>query len=98
MNDNQSIKDTLDVIRKALEDDEPIKIDEVPNNILILNQLVKEDGTIDSLKDEKLDKKTASEILNNKLNEVFDHHLTKWLDTNIPNYLEKYFKKKRYLK
>ena len=94
MNENQSIKDTLNVIRKALEDDEPIKIKEKQDNILVLNQLVKDDGTINILKDTSLTKKDTIQALNSKLDEVFDNHLSKWLDKNIPNYLEKYFKKK----
>ena len=94
MNENQSIKDTLNVIRKALEDDEPIKIKEEQHNIFILDQLVKDDGTINILKETSLTKKDTIEVLNNKLDEVFDKYLSKWLDKNIPNYLEKYFKKK----
>ena len=94
MNDKQSIKDTLNTIRKALEDDEPIRTYENEKNVLILNQLVKDDGTIDILKEEILSKKNTQEILEKKLDKVFDKHLSKWLDKNIPNYLEKYFKKK----
>ena len=40
---------------------------------------------------------TQSEIkqlLDEKLSEVFDLHFEKWLNNNIPNYLEKYFSKK----
>ena len=94
MSENQSIKETLDIIRKALEEDEPLKISEDCDNILVLNQLVRDDGTLDILKDNSLTKKDTIEILNKKLDEVFDNYLTKWLDKKIPNYLEKYFKKK----
>ena len=95
MNENQSIKDTLNVIRRALEDDEPIKInDNDDNNILVLNQLVNDDGTIKVIKNPLLTKKETIDILNKKLDEVFSNHLTIWLDKNIPNYLNKYFKKK----
>tara|TARA_B110000438_G_C15620874_1_gene566482 strand:- start:92 stop:382 length:291 start_codon:yes stop_codon:yes gene_type:complete len=94
MNENQSIKETLNVIRKALEDDEPKINNEVKENILFLNQMVKEDGTISVLKENYLTKEDAIYTLNNKLDEVLEKYLTKWLDKNIPNYLEKYFKKK----
>ena len=46
MSENQSIKETLDIIRKALEEDDPPKISEDFDNLLVLNQLVREDGTI----------------------------------------------------
>ena len=38
--------------------------------------------------------KETYDLLNNKLDEVFATHLTKWLDKNLPTYLEKYFKDK----
>ena len=94
MSENQSIKETLDIIRKALEEDEPLKISEDYDNVLVLNQLVRDDGTINILKENSLTKKDTIEILDKKLDEIFDNYLTKWLDKNIPNYLEKYFKKK----
>ena len=94
MSENQSIKETLDIIRKALEEDDPPKITEDFDNLLVLNQLVREDGTIKILKEDFLTKKDTIQILDKKLDEVFDNYLTKWLDKNIPNYLEKYFKKK----
>ena len=51
MSENQSIKDTLSVIRKALEDDKNNdNIDQ--KETLILNHLVKDDGTIEVLNDE----------------------------------------------
>ena len=59
-----------------------------------LDQLIKDDGTINSLTENSLTKNETIRTLNSKLDEVFDVHLTKWLDKNIPNYLEKYFNKK----
>jgi hypothetical protein len=94
MSENQSIKETLDIIRKALEEDEPLKISEDYDNVLILNQLVRDDGTINILKENTLTKKDTIEILDKKLDEIFDNYLTKWLDKNIPNYLNKYFNNK----
>ena len=51
MPEQQSIKDTLDVIRKALENDDESSLEEVKDNVLMLNKLVKEDGTIDIIED-----------------------------------------------
>tara|TARA_Y100000590_G_scaffold416870_1_gene516037 strand:+ start:302 stop:574 length:273 start_codon:yes stop_codon:yes gene_type:complete len=90
MSENQSIKDTLNVIRKALEEESS------DNNIdqketLILNHLVKDDGTIEILNNNE--DKTQNEIntiLENKINEKLD----KWMENKMPNYLEKYLNKK----
>ena len=93
MPEQQSIKNTLNIIRKAIEEDdksEPQKDDD----ILILNKLVNEDGTIDILENQFLKKEEVKEILNQKISEIFKDHFDEWLDKNIPNYLDKYFKKK----
>ena len=94
MNEKQSIKDTLNVIRKALEEDQPININNNQDNVLILNRLVKKDGTINVINDSFLTKKETYDLLNKKLDEVFATHITKWLDKNLPTYIEKYFKDK----
>jgi len=44
MSNNESIKDTLDVIRRALEDKDDFI--EKNDNILILNKKVNDDGTV----------------------------------------------------
>ena len=93
MPEQQSIKNTLNIIRKAIEEDnnsESQKDDE----ILILNKLVKDDGTIDILENQFLKKDEVKEILNQKISEIFKDHFDEWLDKNIPSYLDKYFKKK----
>ena len=95
MTEKQSIKDTLNVIRKALEeDDQSININDNQDNVLILNRLVRQDGTINVINDSFLTKKETYDLLNKKLDEVFATHLTKWLDKKLPTYLEKYFKDK----
>ena len=93
MSEQQSIKDTLDVIRKSLEDDET-SLEEVKDNVLMLNKLVKEDGTINVIEDNSLTKSEIKEILDNKLEELFDQHFEKWLNSKLPAHLEKYFNKK----
>ena len=89
MSENQSIKDTLRVIRKALEDDKNNdNIDQ--KETLILNHLVKDDGTIEVLNDEEKSHNEINQLLEKKINENFD----KWMENKMPNYLEKYFDKK----
>ena len=93
MPEQQSIKNTLNIIRKAIEEDD--KLDSQKNdNVLILNKLVNEDGTIDILKNQFLKKEEVKEILNQKISEIFQDHFDDWLDRNVPRYLDKYFKKK----
>ena len=93
MTEQQSIKDTLDVIRKALEDDES-PLEEIKDNVLILNKLVKEDGTIGVIENNSLSKSEIKEILDKKLEKLFDQHFEKWLNSKLPTYLEKYFNNK----
>ena len=93
MPEQQSIKNTLNIIRKAIEEDDKSE-SQKDDDILILNKLVKEDGTIDILENQFLKKDEVKEILNQKISEIFKDHFDEWLDKNIPNYLDKYFKKK----
>ena len=93
MAEQQSIKNTLNIIKKALEDDEST-LEENEDNVLILNKLVKDDGTINVLENKFLEKEEVKEILNQKFSEIFEKRFDKWLDNNVPNYLDKYFKKK----
>ncbi len=93
MPEQQSIKNTLNIIRKAIEEDDKT-VSQKDDDILLLNKLVKEDGTIDILENQFLKKEEVKEILNKKISEIFKDHFDDWLDKNIPSYLDKYFKKK----
>ena len=93
MPEQQSIKNTLNIIRKAIEEDDKSEFQK-DDDILILNKLVNEDGTIDILENQFLKKDEVKEILNQKISEIFKDHFDEWLDKNIPSYLDKYFKKK----
>jgi hypothetical protein len=93
MPEQQSIKNTLNIIRKAIEEDDKSE-SQKDDDILILNKLVNEDGTIDILENQFLKKDEVKEILNQKISEIFKDHFDEWLDKNIPSYLDKYFKKK----
>jgi len=92
--DNKSIKQTLNVIKRALEDTETNQED-ADDNVLILNQLINEDGTINIIEDQIIQKEEIKKILENKLSEVFDQKFEKWLDKNLPHYLEKHFTNKK---
>ena len=87
---DKSINETLNVIRNALQDEN------INNNkeILLLDKLVKEDGTIKKINSDNITQSEIKQLLDEKLSEVFDLHFEKWLNNNIPNYLEKYFSKK----
>ena len=89
---NKSINETLSVIRKALQDDN--FDDNNEEDVLLLNQLVKEDGTIETIDNQHINKQEIKDLLNKKLSEAFEQHFEKWLNNNIPDYLEKYFSKK----
>ena len=93
MPEQQSIKNTLNIIRKAIEEDDKSE-SKKNDDVLILNKLVNKDGTIDIVENQFLKKDEVKEILNQKISEIFKDHFDKWLDKNIPSYLDKYFKKK----
>ena len=61
---------------------------------MVFPKLINDDGTIDILENQFLKKDEVKEILNQKISEIFKDHFDEWLDKNIPNYLDKYFKKK----
>ncbi len=90
MSKDQSIKETLDVIRRALEDDDT---KEFQNDVLILNKQVIDDGTIKNLTKDKSDKENIKQILDSKINEIFNQKLDKVLEEKIPDYINKYLKK-----
>ena len=64
MSNNESIKDTLDVIRRALEDKEDFT--EKNENVLILNKKVNDDGTV-KLLNQSDDINAIKKIIDNKL-------------------------------
>ena len=92
MTNHQQIKDTLNIIKKALED-EPENNDQ-DENILLLNNLVNEDGTIELIKNENLNNEEIKKVLDQNISKYFNENFDKWLDKNIPKYLDEYFKDK----
>ena len=93
MTDQNSINDTLNVIRKALEED-IFETETKNSDVLILDKLVKDDGTIHHLKTDSLDKNEIKEILNDNITKYFDKNLNEWLEKNMPHHVEKYLNKK----
>tara|TARA_Y100000590_G_scaffold202579_2_gene230038 strand:+ start:431 stop:724 length:294 start_codon:yes stop_codon:yes gene_type:complete len=88
----KSINETLDVIRKALQ--EEVKQDEKNDDILVLNNLVKNDGTIAQLSNKNLNNNDVDHIIKKKLSKILDEYFKNWMSDNIPQYLDKYFSKK----
>ena len=91
MANNESIKDTLDVIRRALEDESDFS--EKNDNVLILNKKINDDGTVKMLS-QPIDIKEVNNIIEKKLNDLLEKKLSNMLENQLPNILDKYFKNK----
>ncbi len=87
------ISETLDVIRKALESENQDNIFDKnkSEDILLLNKVVQEDGTIQTIKDDNINSQEVSE---KNIEKVLNKHFKKWLDNNLPDILNKYIKNK----
>ena len=92
MSNNESIKDTLDVIRRALEDKEDFT--EKNENILILNKKVNDDGTV-KLLNQSDDINAINKIIDNKLDVLMEKKMTAMLENQLPIILDSYFKNKK---
>ena len=92
MSNNESIKDTLDVIRRALEDKEDFT--EKNENILILNKKVNDDGTV-KLLNQSDDINVINKVIDNKLDDLMEKKMTTMLENQLPIILDNYFKNKK---
>ena len=92
MSNNESIKDTLDVIRRALEDKDDFT--EKTENILILNKKVNEDGTV-KLLNQSNDINVINKVIDKKLNDLMEIKLSTMLENQLPIILDNYFKNKK---
>ena len=92
MSNNESIKDTLDVIRRALEDENDFS--EKNDNVLILNKKVNEDGTVNFLKQTDNLNEINKEI-DKKLSYLIEKKMNSILESKLPIILDNYFKNKR---
>jgi len=93
MSNNESIKDTLDIIRRALEDENDFP--KKNENILILNKKINDDGTVNILNDPKDDLNEINRVIDKKLNDIFDRKMSNLLKNDLPSILDKYFKNKK---
>ena len=94
MNTKNSINESLEVIRRALEDEKNIADNDLSSNILILNQKVNSDGTIKLLqKDEDINSE-INDIIDQKLSYLVENKIEKILDEKIPQVLKNYFDSK----
>ena len=92
MSNNESIKDTLDVIRRALEDkDDSTKKND---NILILNKKVNDDGTV-KLLNQSDEINAINNVIDKKLDDLMEKKMTAMLKNQLPIILDNYFKNKK---
>ena len=92
MTNNESIKDTLDVIRRALEDEG--EFSQKNDNILILNKKVNDDGTV-KLIDKFYESSEIKKVIDKKLNDLLETKMTTMLENKLPIILDNYFKNKK---
>jgi hypothetical protein len=92
MSNNESIKDTLDVIRRALEDKDDFT--EKNDNILILNKKVNDDGTV-KLLNQSGEINAINNVIDKKLDDLMEKKMTAMLKNQLPIILDNYFKNKK---
>ena len=92
MSNDQSIKETLDVIRRALEDDDSSL--GLKEDLLILNHKVNDDGTINIINKDTINKEDVRKILDEKINQILEKHFDQWLEKKLPYYIKNYLEKK----
>ena len=92
MSKNESIKDTLDVIRRALEDENDFS--QKNDNVLILNKKINDDGTV-KLLNQIDDFNEINKIIDKKLTELLDKKIGSMLENQLPIILDNYFKNKK---
>ena len=92
MANNESIKDTLEVIRRALEDESDFA--EKNHNVLILNKKINDDGTVKMLgQSDDIDE--VNNVIEKKLTDLLEKKMSNMLENQLPNILDKYFKNKK---
>ena len=92
MSNNESIKDTLDVIRRALEDKDDFT--QKNENILILNKKVNDDGTV-KLLNQSDEINAINKVIDKKLDDLMEKKMTDMLKNQLPIILDNYFKNKK---
>ena len=92
MSNNESIRDTLDVIRRALEDEN--EFSQKNDNVLILNKKVNDDGTVNLLSQSN-ELTEVNKVIDKKLDDLLENKLNKILVKQLPIILDNYFKNKK---
>ena len=91
MNTKNSINESLEIIRRALEDETNDTNKDLSSNILILNQKVNSDGTIKLLQKDDDINTEINNIIDQKLSYLVENKIEKILDEKIPTLLKNYF-------
>ena len=94
MDTKNSINQSLEIIRKALEEENIDTNKDLSSNILILNQKVNSDGTIKLLENNQDINKEVNDIIDQKLSYLIESRVEKILDEKIPMLLKNYFDSK----
>ena len=94
MNTKISINESLEIIRRALEDEKKDSDKDISSNILILNQKVNSDGTIKLLQKDEAINSEINDIIDQKLSYLVENKIEKILDEKIPKLLKNYFDSK----
>ena len=94
MNTKNSINESLEIIRRALEDEKNDSKKDLSSNILILNQKVNSDGTIKLVQKDNNINNEINDIIDQKLSYLVENKIEKILDEKIPQLLKNYFDSK----
>ena len=89
MTKDQSIKETLDVIRRALEDE---NVSDFKKYVLVLNKKVNNDGTINTIENNKFKNEEIVKILDDKITNILEKNLDKLLKKKMDIYFKKIFR------
>ena len=94
MNTKNSINESLEIIRRALEDEKNDSNKDLSSNILMLNQKVNSDGTIKLLQKDDNINNEINDIIDQKLSYLVENKIEKILNEKIPQILKNYFDSK----
>ena len=94
MNTKNSINESLQIIRRALEDERNDTNKDSSSNVLILNQKVNRDGTIKIVQKHDDINNEINDIIDQKLSYLVESKIEKILDEKIPQLLKNYFDSK----
>jgi len=94
MDKKNSINESLEIIRKALEDEKTEPNIDISSDILILNKKVNSDGTIKLLQKDMEISKEINDVIDQKLSYLVESKIEKILDKKIPKLLKNYFDSK----